>query len=319
MRSRITRVLTLLMVIAPLLLLAPAPVFADTECQVNDPQTGVCLVWVEVPGTPGTPGEEGDDVPVETGGGESCVWDGTALGITKPPPGPVPCSSDAGYWSNGLNCYIQLATPVPPAGDPAWQGHEPGDGAVYHCYQPQTGILVYLWSQDPPPDAGTTPTPGEVARLAIEDMQLKAINIGLAPEPGPDSVGLVGMPVWMWAAGPDDHTFGPITASASAGDITITATARVHRVTWDMGDGTEVVCHNAGTPYKPEYGMQQSPTCGYVYATASSREQDGKFTVTASSDWVVEWTGAGQSGVIRLNGLRRSVAIAVGEAQVLVQ
>jgi hypothetical protein len=33
----------------------------------------------------------------------------------------------------------------------------------------------------------------------------------------------------------------------------------------------------------------------------------------------VEWTGAGQSGVIRLNGLRRSVAIAVGEAQVLVQ
>ena len=134
-------------------------------------------------------------------------------------------------------------------------------------------------------------------------MELKAINIGLAPEPGPDSVGLVGMPVWMWAASPDDHTFGPITASASAGGITITATARVHKVTWDMGDGTEVVCRNAGTPYRPEYGKQESPNCGHVYATSSSREQDGKFTVTASSDWVVEWTGAGQSGVIRLNGL----------------
>ena len=42
MRSCIARVLILPMVMAPLLLLAPAPVFADTECQVNDPQTGVC-------------------------------------------------------------------------------------------------------------------------------------------------------------------------------------------------------------------------------------------------------------------------------------
>ena len=318
MRRVVSTTLSLWLALAGLLFVVHAA-YADQVCQVTDLETGVCVVWVEVPGTPGIPGEEGDDVPVETGSGEPCVWDGTALGITQPPPGPVPCSSDAGYWSNGLNCYIKLATPVPPAGDPAWQGHEPGDGAVYHCYQPQTGILVYLWSQDPPPDSGTTPTPGEVARLAIEDMQLKAIPIGLAPEPGPDSVGLVGMPVWMWAAGPDDHTFGPITASASAGGITITATARVHRVTWDMGDGTRVVCRNAGTPYRPEYGKQESPDCGHVYTSSSSRAEGGKFTVTASSDWVVEWTGAGQSGVIRLNGLRRSVAIAVGEAQVLVQ
>jgi hypothetical protein len=43
------------------------------------------------------------------------------------------------------------------------------------------------------------------------------------------------------------------------------------------------------------------------------------FTVTATSDWVISWQGAGQSGTIRLNGLARSVQIAVGEAQVLVQ
>jgi len=318
MRRVIGTVLALWLALAGSLFVAQAA-YADTVCQVTDLETGVCVVWVEVPGTPGTPGEEDDDVPKETGKGEACVWDGTAIGITQPPPGPVPCSSDAGYWSNGLNCYIQLATPVPPAGDPAWQGHEPDDGAVYHCYQPQTGILLYLWSQNPPPDSGSGPTPGEVAQLAIEDMELKAINIGLAPEPGPDGVGLVGMPVWMWAASPDDHTLGPITTTASVGGITITATARVHRVTWEMGDDTQVVCRNAGTPYKPEYGKQESPNCGHVYSTSSSQEDDGKFIVTASSDWVVEWTGAGQSGVIRLNGLRRSVAIAVGEAQVLVQ
>ena len=62
-------------------------------------------------------------------------------------------------------------------------------------------------------------------QIAIENMHLRAIDIGIAPEPGPDSIGLVGMPVWMWAANPDEHTVGPITESASAGGITVTATA----------------------------------------------------------------------------------------------
>lgn len=319
MHGLLIRVVVFLLAPTGLIVSGQVPSAADTECQRTDPTTGVCLIWVEVPATPGEPGEAGDDVPESTGNGAACIWDGTAQGVTKPPPGPVPCTSDAGYWSNGYNCYIKLLAPQPVAGDPSWQGHEPGDGAVYQCFQPQTGIVVLTWAQDPPPDSGTALTPGEVAQLAIEDMELKAINIGIVPEPGPDSVGLVGMPVWMWAASPDDHTLGPIMATASVGGITITATARVHKVTWDMGDGTEVVCRSAGTPYKPEYGRQESPTCGHVYKTSSSREQDGKFLVTASSDWVVEWTGAGQSGVLRLNGLQRSVAIAVGEAQVLVQ
>ena len=46
---------------------------------------------------------------------------------------------------------------------------------------------------------------------------------------------------------------------------------------------------------------------------------DGKYTVTATSDWVITWEGAGQTGTILLNGLTRTTAISVGEAQVLVQ
>jgi hypothetical protein len=41
--------------------------------------------------------------------------------------------------------------------------------------------------------------------------------------------------------------------------------------------------------------------------------------VTATSDWVITWSGAGQAGTIRLGGLTRSAEIAIGEAQVLVQ
>jgi hypothetical protein len=319
MRRLVARVVALSLAAAGLLILAPAPSFADTVCQVTDPETGVCLIYVEVPGTPGDPGDGGDDGPEDTGSGAACYWDGTAQGITKPPPGPVPCSSEYGYWSNGYNCYISLLDPQPPAGDPNWQGHEPGDGAVYNCYQPQTDLLIWIWSQDPPPDSGTGPTPREVAQIAIEQMDLRAIDIGITPEPGEDSIGIVGMPVWMWAANPNEHTVGPITESASAGGITVTATAKLQRITWDMGDGNTVKCASGGTAYKASYGDAKSPDCGYVYQKSSSKRPSGKYSVTASSDWVITWEGAGQTGTIRLNGLTRTVAIAVGEAQVLVQ
>ena len=292
---------------------------ADTECAQNDELTGMCLLWVEVPGEPGNPGAPDEDAPKDSGSGEACYWDPAKQGLSQPPAGPVPCESESGYWSNTLNCYVKLMDPQPPAGDSAWQGHEPGDGAVYLCYQPQTGIVLFRWSGNPPDRAGQGPTPRVVAQQAIASMALQAIRIGITPAPSEDSVGIVGMPVWMWAREPDAETVGPATATASAGGITITATATLHRVTWVMGDGTTVVCRTPGSPYQPEYGMQGSPDCGHTYVTSSAGQAEDKFTVTATSDWVVSWSGAGQTGTIRLNGLTRTVRIAVGEAQVLVQ
>jgi hypothetical protein len=319
MRRLVARALGILLATAGLTTLVQAPSQADTECQRTNPVTGLCLITVEVPGNPGEPGTPGDDGPKDTGTGSACWWDGSAQGISKPPPGPVPCSSPDGYWSNGYRCYISLAKPQPPAGDPNWQGHEPGDGAVYNCYQPQTGLLVLIWSADPPPNSGQGPTPRDVAQLAIKQMALRAIDIGITPRPGADSIGIVGMPVWMWAANPDAHTVGPATASATAGGITVSAIARIQRITWDMGDGHTVICNTAGTPYKASYGNKKSPDCGHVYTTSSSSKPDQRFTVTATSGWVITWAGAGQTGTIRLDGLTRSVQIAVGEAQVLVQ
>jgi hypothetical protein len=126
------------------------------------------------------------------------------------------------------------------------------------------------------------------------------------------------MPVWMWAKNPNAHTVGPITESASAGGITVMATATVLDITWDMGDGTEVVCETAGTPYKPSYGRKDSPDCGHTYKKSSAGQTDDAYTVTATSSWVITWSGAGQTGTIRLDGLNRSTQIRIGEAQVLV-
>ena len=101
--------------------------------------------------------------------------------------------------------------------------------------------------------------------------------------------------------------------------VTITATANVQKVTWQMGDGTTVECRTAGTPYKAAYGKKSSPDCGHVYTKSSAGVPGGTYTVTATSSWVITWAGAGQTGTIRLDGLQRSVEITVGEAQVLVE
>jgi hypothetical protein len=314
----LNRILAVALALGSGTVLALETSYADTTCSQTNPATGQCLLWVEVPAGPGAPGTPADDGPKDTGAGAACFWDGTSQGITDPPPGPVPCSSADGSWSNAYSCYTSPVDPQPLAGDPAWQGHEPGDGAVYNCTQPQTGLIITIWAQDAPPGSASGPTPREVAQLAIDRMQLSAVNIGIAPKPGPDSVGLVGMPVWMWVQAPNEHTFGPITASASAGGMTISATAKVLRVTWGMGDGAEVVCETAGTPYLPSFGRKDSPDCGHTYEKSSAHESDDAYTVTATSSWVIAWSGAGQTGTIRLNGLTRSTQIQIGEAQVLV-
>lgn len=315
-RILIRCLITLLLPFVAAALAQPSAYSDGTVCEQMDPSTGQCLLWVTLPQSGPPPAS--DEGPQDTGSGQACYWDPSKQGVVRPPAAPVPCTSQYGYWSNAYNCYVKPVDPQPLAGDPSWNGHEPGDGAVYFCFQPQTDLLTTFWAQDRPPGAGAGPSPREVAQVAVEEMNLRAIRIGIAPNPGPNSVGIVGMPVWMWAKNPDAHTFGPITATASAGGITITATARVLKVMWDMGDGTTVMCKTAGTPYDPSYGRKDSPTCGHQYLTSSADQPNERFEVSATTSWVITWSGAGQTGTIRLDGLVRSTQITIGEAQVLV-
>jgi hypothetical protein len=116
-------------------------------------------------------------------------------------------------------------------------------------------------------------------------MRLRAIDIGIVPEPGADRMGLIGLPTWMWVNQPDAHTWGPITRSVSAGGVTATVTARVDRVVWDMGDGATVTCATPGTPYEDHYGNTDSPDCGHRYTRTSVGEpQRGAGPVAQRAD-----------------------------------
>ncbi|WP_461109539.1 hypothetical protein [Tessaracoccus terricola] len=98
--------------------------------------------------------------------------------------------------------------------------------------------------------------------------------------------------------------------SASAGGYTVSATAQVTQVVWDMGNGDTVSC-GAGTPYPATVEEDPpSPDCGYVYT------RDGHYTISATSYWEVAWSGIGQSGVIPLE-LTTNEQLSVAEIQVV--
>ncbi|MER5184768.1 ATP/GTP-binding protein [Streptomyces sp. NPDC002896] len=226
----------------------------------------------------------------------------------------VPCEDpELGSFSGG--CYYKRADPQPPAGDPAWEGHEPGDGAIYQrsCPFGPPGNVVegYVWMAQPPGAAAADPA--QLAQEAVDKMTLRGPDIGITPKPG--GKGVVGMPVWMWTE-KSAETYGPQSASASAGGITVTATAKVSKIVWKLGDGATVTCTTAGTPYKAAYGKKDSPDCGHRYSQPSSTTSSGTYHVTATATWTIDWQGGGQTG--QLTEVRdNAVDITVTEVQVL--
>ncbi|MET8601152.1 ATP/GTP-binding protein [Streptomyces althioticus] len=258
------------------------------ECGLYD-----CEVEVDVPG------QDGD----QTGG--SGGTDGTGGSG----------SSNGGDPTDKSVCVYKLADPQPPAGSLDWQGHKPGDGAVYEQTCGWGGvdgdvIVRMVWLADPPPQE--TVDPAVLAQRAVDSMTLLGPDIA-----SPHAAGkyTVGVPMWMWV-NQSATTYGPNTASASAGGITVTATAKVSKIVWKMGDGASVTCNGPGTPYMASEGMAESPTCGHMYSKTSARAQNGKFPVTATSTWTINWQGGGQAG--QLTEVRQTnVQLAVGEVQVV--
>lgn len=266
---------------------------------VADPATGQ-LKWV-CDGGGTTPGGGGGG---SGGGSSTCRYQGSE----------IPCSGPEGSVWNG-RCYVGAPLPDQPESGPNGEAI-PTEGRWHTCYlAPGVEGPAQAWV----PVGTQVVDPVTVANRAIASMDLDPIRIGIVPESAPDRVGLVGFPVWMWAEEPTERTYGPISRSASQGPVSVTATAKVARIVWDMGDGTKKTCAGPGTRYEDRYGKRDSPTCGYWYSKMSFRKPGGVYGVTATSHWVVEWSGGGQSGTIELDLTTDPLPIRIGEAQVLTQ
>jgi hypothetical protein len=291
------RLLALLAMLGASLVIVTAVAPAATAGCVVDKETGEVVCEDKDDGNNGG----GND---NTGGASTCTYAGKEIPCTGP---------DGSVWSSKYRCWIGARGPnnlVPP------EGQTKEDGWWHVCYFPPPGSsFEYMWIETG--EVGIDPV--VLANRAIASMDLDPIEIGIVPESGPDQVGLVGLPVWMWVDNPTDDTYGPITASASEGAVSVSVSASVSSVVWDMGDGSRVNCIGEGTPYADRYGTKDSPTCGHRYEKMSFREPGGVYGVTATSHWVVEWVGGGQTGTIEFDLTTEPAPIRIGEAQVLTQ
>jgi hypothetical protein len=100
---------------------------------------------------------------------------------------------------------------------------------------------------------------------------------------------LVHLPTWLAVS---ESSWDSVSASVTAGAVTVTATAVPSRVEWDLGDGTVVICEGPGTIWRPGMDPEaESPDCGHTYTRSASGVE-----VMATVYWTVTWTSTAGAG-----------------------
>jgi hypothetical protein len=302
LRRRLAAAAVVLATVAGLLVATAGPAAADyVYCP---PEGGDCYMVVTKPGSPPGPGGPGGG---PSGGGVlQCSTENEGGMI-------VGCLHHYGYYM-GDGCFSKLMEPQPPAGDPFWEGHAPGDGAVYviSCGWPGLVAPNFEWRATAPPGFGGLPSPAELAARAINQLPIRGPIITTAPDAA--GAGLVGLPVWIWTP-QTEATWGPSSRSASVPGLSVTATAKASKIVYQMGNGASITCTSPGTPYHPSFGRAKSPDCGYDgYPTPTPG--DTRYTITGTTTWQIHWAGGGQTGDLTVT--RTSTAtIDIDELQVI--
>ena len=157
-------------------------------------------------------------------------------------------------------------------------------------------------------------SPEQAAYIAVARLHLTPPKpmIGPPPEINEWKMAAVGYPMWLWAEG----NLNPAPVSDTVYDLTVSLDARLVKVTFDMGDGHRQTCADVShrwvrgtTPGAP------SPGCGHTYTRPSLPK--GKYTITAYSEWAVDWSVNGVGGTIPMYQ-QAGTSLPVGELQVLV-
>lgn len=304
MLKLLCRLLLLAAIVSATALVAPSAALAGggiggVKCDKNNPQPG-CDVHA------GSGGQKGG-----SGGGKAGGKSGD--GKCRDPQGKViPCERDGG-WAGADGCYYQPTDPSPSTID-ALGGNPPGEGGWYLkvCYNADGtatgGLGGPVWMPGAPPVV----SPAVLARQARSRLNLPSVVIGLNP-PGKQ---LVNFPVWMTL---DRASWKTQSATASAGAVSVTATARPVRVAWSMGDGGSRTCAGPGTAWSPgDDPSAESPDCGYTYRFSSAGAPGGSYTVSATVTWEVTWAGAGQTGTVPGLETAGQVQTRVQESQAVV-
>jgi hypothetical protein len=126
-------------------------------------------------------------------------------------------------------------------------------------------------------------------------------------------MGIVNVPAWFWAKKPGLGIAHNHTMTTSHDGYTLTAVIKFQKTVYDTGDGT-LTCHNLGDD--PNHKIHE-PTipprgCYHTY------EHKGDYHIVATTYFDVEWTGAGQHGVITGLTVARETDYHIGEIRVVI-
>jgi hypothetical protein len=217
--------------------------------------------------------------------------------------------------------YVPLsAADAAEAADIASQGLGPAAGSAPGAYYRKICVDAngmssgqIVWLANPP----AVVDPVALAQQALGYNRLPVPGVEMSPSTGTDQ--LVNLVSWLWI---DAASFRPVSATATAGGVTVTTTATPTGVAWDMGNGDAVPCAGPGTPYDTSLPpAAQSPSCSYTYRHSSAGAPGGAFTVTATVSFHVTWAATGvapgrpAAGDLGTISRSSSVAVRVAEAE----
>ncbi|WP_020663127.1 hypothetical protein [Amycolatopsis benzoatilytica] len=160
------------------------------------------------------------------------------------------------------------------------------------------------------PDAAPAPSPEQLAVQARSQLRLAGPRVASNPA----GAQLVAVPTWLWIRHED---WIPRSATATAGDVSVTATATPAEVTWSMGDGTTETCTGPGRAFTAADPHVASPDCGHTYRRSSAAAPNGAYPVVATVRWTVAWAGTGASGTVPDLTTETAASFRVAEVQAL--
>ncbi len=248
-------------------------------------------------------------------GGGDAFNDGTQVGADAGNSGGAGGSAGGGGGSGHSNCVYEA---LDAAGIQAAEGLAQGE------YGPQPGTGPGTWYRKICYDASGQSTativwlpapavdPAVLAQQASDRTLIPVPEVHLNPPESGEQV--VNLTSWMWI---DHSIWQPVSATASAGGVTVTATAEPESVSWAMGNADTVNCAGPGTEYDPNRpSSEQHSDCTYVYRHSSASAPGGAFTASATITWHVTWTAAGIAGGGDLGTATRTTAFAVRVAEI---
>ncbi len=119
---------------------------------------------------------------------------------------------------------------------------------------------------------------------------------------------------WLWV---DDAWWRDYSATADAGGVSTTVSAKPVRAVWSMGDGGTTTCDGPGRPWRS--GLPDDATdCSYLYENSSATEPGGTYTMTVTVTFAVSWSSSiGSGGTLAPVTSSVSRPVRVGEIQAI--